>query len=106
MTTFKDQTGDWNFPPVILSLLAYAHAQTSKCTIWTAQLLHSQIYIGRNLSQSSKVELNCLGKGSVSDGLGADFFLPHCLVPGGQVSKSNLEPSPAGISDPRAEISG
>ena len=59
-----------------------------------------------NLSQSSKVELSCLGKGSVSYGLGADFSLPHCLVPGGQVSESNLELSPAGISDPRAEISG
>ena len=57
--------------------------------MWTAQLLHSQIYIGRNLSQSSKVELSCLGKGSVSYGLGADFSLPHCLVPGGQVSESN-----------------
>ena len=34
------------------------------------------------------------------------YGLPHCLVPGGQVSESNLEPSPAGISDPRAEISG
>ena len=52
------------------------------------------------------MELSCLGKGSVSYGLGADFSLPHCLVPGGQVSESNLEPSPAGISDPRAEISG
>ena len=41
--------------------------------------LHSQIYIGRNLSQSSKVELSCLGKGSVSYGLGADFSLPHWL---------------------------
>ena len=64
------------------------------------------IYIGRNLSQSSKVELSCLGKGSVSYGLGADFSLPHCLVPGEQVSESNLEPSPAGVSDTRAEISG
>ena len=46
-----------------------------------------------------------LGKGSVSYGLGADFSLPRCLVAGGQISESNLEPSPAGISDPRAEIS-
>ena len=37
MTTFKDLTGDWIVPSVILSFLAYAHAQTSKCTIWTAQ---------------------------------------------------------------------
>ena len=42
----------------------------------------------------------------LSHGLGADFSLPHCLVPGGKVSESNLEPSPAGISEPRAEISG
>ena len=68
-------------------------------------------YIDRNLSQSSKVELSCQGKGSVSYGLGADFSLPHCLVPGGQVSENNLEPSPDGKSadgksDPRAEISG
>ena len=35
----------------------------------------SKIYIVRNLSQSSKVELSCLGKGSVSYGLGADFSL-------------------------------
>ena len=28
------------------------------------------------------MELSCLGKGSVSYGLGADFSLPHCLVPG------------------------
>ena len=63
-------------------------------------------YIDGDLGQSSKVELSCLGKGSVSYGLGADFSLPHCLVPGGQVSKSKLEPSPAGIGDPRAEISG
>ena len=90
----------------ILLFLAYAHAQISKCTIWTAQRLHFQIYIGQNLSQSNKVELSCLGKGSVSYGLGADFSLPHCLVPGGKVSESNLEPSPTGISDPRAEIAG
>ena len=38
--------------------------------------------------------------------LGADFSLAHCLVPGGQVSEGNLEASPAGISDPRADISG
>ena len=50
MTTFKDSTGNWIVPSVILSFLAYAHAQTSKCTIWTA---HSQIYIGLNLSLSS-----------------------------------------------------
>ena len=59
-----------------------------------------------NLSQSSKVELSCLVKGSVSYGLGADFSLLHCLVSGVQVSESNLEPSPTGISDPRAGISG
>ena len=50
------------------------------------------------------MELRCLRKGSVSYGLGADFSLPHCLV-GDRVSESNLEPSPAGISDLRAEIS-
>ena len=37
MTTFKDLSGDWIVRSVILSFLAYAHAQTSKCTIWTAQ---------------------------------------------------------------------
>ena len=37
MTIFKDKTGDWIVPPVILSFLANAHAQTSKCTIWTEQ---------------------------------------------------------------------
>ena len=50
------------------------------------------------------MELRCLRKGSVSYGLGADFSLPYCLV-GDRVSESNLEPSPAGISDLRAEIS-
>ena len=45
-----------------------------------------------------------LRKGSVSYGLGADLSLPHCLV-GDKVSESSLEPSPAGISDLRAEIS-
>ena len=43
-------------------------------------------------------------KGSVSYGLGTDFSLPHCLV-GDKVSESSVEPSPAGISEPRAEIS-
>ena len=50
------------------------------------------------------MELRCLRKGSVSYGLGADFSLPHCLV-GDKVSESIAEPSPAGISEPRAEIS-
>ena len=35
---------------------------------------------------------------------GVDFSLPHCLV-GDKVSESSAEPSPAGISEPRAEIS-
>ena len=52
--------------------------------------VHSQIYIGRNLSQSSKVELSCLGKESVSYGLGADFSLPHCLVPEGTGIRKQL----------------
>ena len=43
-------------------------------------------------------------KGSVSYGVGADFSLPHCFV-GDKVSENSLEPSPAGISDLRAEIS-
>ena len=30
MTTFKDLSGDWIVPSVILSFLAYAHAETSK----------------------------------------------------------------------------
>ena len=46
----------------------------------------------------------CQRKGSVPCGLGADFSLPHCLV-GDKVSESSAEPSPAGISEPRAEIS-
>ena len=50
------------------------------------------------------MELRCQRKGSVSYGLGADFSLPHCLV-GDKVSESSAEPSPAGISEPRAEIS-
>ena len=50
------------------------------------------------------MELRCQRKGSVSYGLGADFSLPHCLV-GDKVSESIAEPSPAGISEPRAEIS-
>ena len=50
------------------------------------------------------MELRCQRKGSVSYGLGADFSLPHCLV-GDNVSESSAEPSPAGISEPRAEIS-
>ena len=36
-------------------------------------------------------------------GPGADFSLPHCLV-GDKVLESIAEPSPAGISEPRAEI--
>ena len=36
--------------------------------------------------------------------LGADLSLPHCLVED-KVSESSAEPSPAGISEPRAEIS-
>ena len=50
------------------------------------------------------MELRCLRKGSVSYGLGADFSLPHCLVED-KVSESSAEPSPAGIGEPRAEIS-
>ena len=50
------------------------------------------------------MELRCQRKGSVSYGLGADFSLPHCLV-GDKVSENIAEPSPAGISEPRAEIS-
>ena len=50
------------------------------------------------------MELRCQRKGSVSYGLGADFSLPRCLV-GNKVSESIAEPSPAGISEPRAEIS-
>ena len=50
------------------------------------------------------MELRCQRKESVSYGLGADFSLPHCLV-GDKVSESSTEPSPAGISEPRAEIS-
>ena len=50
------------------------------------------------------MELRCQRKGSVSYGLGADFSLPHCFV-GDKVSESSAEPSPAGISEPRAEIS-
>ena len=68
----------------------------------------SNIYIGQNLRQIKVVggtELS-VGKGSVTYGLGAAFFLPHCLVQGGQVSESNEEPSPASISDSRAKISG
>ena len=85
--------------------LARAHAQTSECTTWKTRWLHCDINRWLNLSlKSSKVELRCLRKGSVSYGLGADFSLPHCLV-GDRVSESNLEPSPAGISDLRAEIS-
>ena len=34
----------------------------------------------------------------------ADFSLPHCLV-GDKVSESIAEPSAAGISEPRTEIS-
>ena len=49
------------------------------------------------------MELSCQRKGSVSYGLGADFSLPHCLV-GDKVSENSAEPSPAGISEPRAEI--
>ena len=90
---------------VIISVLARAHAQTSECTTWKTRWLHCDINRWLNLSlKSSKVELRCLRKGSVSYGLGADFSLPHCLV-GDRVSESNLEPSPAGISDLRAEIS-
>ena len=89
MTTFKD-LGDWIVPPVILSFLAYAHAQTSKCTTWTAQWLYSQIYIGRNLSQGSKVELSCQGKGSVSYGLGADFSLLQLPCPRGTGIRKQL----------------
>ena len=48
------------------------------------------------------MELRCQRKGSVSYGLGADFSLPHCLV-GDKVSESSAEPSPAGISELRAE---
>ena len=50
------------------------------------------------------MELRCQRKRSVSHGLGADFSLPHCLV-GDKVLESSAEPSPAGISEPRAEIS-
>ena len=50
------------------------------------------------------MELRCQRKGSVSYGLGADFSLPHCLV-GDKVSESSAELPPAGISEPRAEIS-
>ena len=50
------------------------------------------------------MELRCQRKGSVSYGLGADFSLPHCLV-GDKVSENIAEPSPAGINEPRAEIS-
>ena len=50
------------------------------------------------------MELGRQRKGSVSYGLGADFSLPHCLV-GDKVSESSTEPPPAGISEPRAEIS-
>ena len=50
------------------------------------------------------MELRCLRKGSVSYGLGADISLPHCLV-GDKVSESIAEPSPAAISELRAEIS-
>ena len=35
-----------------------------------------------------KVELSCLGKGSVSHGLGADFSFPHCLVSGDRYPKA------------------
>ena len=49
------------------------------------------------------MELRCQRKESVSYGLEADFSLPHCLV-GDKVSESSTEPSPAGISEPRAEI--
>ena len=52
----------------------------------------------------SKVELRCQRKESVPYGPGADFSLPHCLV-GDKVSESSAEPSSAGISEPRAEIS-
>ena len=50
------------------------------------------------------MELRCQRKGSVSYGLGADFSLPHCRV-GDKVSERIAELSPAGISEPRAEIS-
>ena len=71
------------------------HAQTSKCTIWAAQRLRSQIYIYIYpllisveilVKVVSGTEL-LVGKGTVLYGLGADFFLPHCLVRGGQVSE-------------------
>ena len=45
------------------------------------------------------MELRCLRKGSVSYGLGADFSLT--VLSGTRYA----EPSPAGISEPRAEIS-
>ena len=61
-------------------------------------------YTWLNLSLSSKVELRRQRKGSVSYGLGTDFSLPHGLV-GDKVSESSAEPSPAGISEARAEIS-
>ena len=64
----------------------------------------SYIYMAESQSEVSKVKLRCLRKGSVSYGLGADFSLPHCLV-GDNVSETSAEPSPAGISEPRAEIS-
>ena len=65
----------------------------------------SYIYIYIYMAEPvSKVELRCQRKESVSYGLGADFSLPHCLV-GHKVSESSAEPSPAGISEPRAEIS-
>ena len=50
------------------------------------------------------MELRYQRKESVSYGLGADFSLPHCLV-GDKVSENIAEPTPAGISEPRAEIS-
>ena len=51
------------------------------------------------------MQLRCQRKGSVSCGrLGADYSLPHCLV-GDKVSESRAEPSPTGLSKPRAEIS-
>ena len=55
-------------------------------------------------SQFKSVRWRCQRKASVSYGLGADISLPHCLV-GDKVSESSAEPSQAGISEPRAEIS-
>ena len=68
------------------------------------QLVSPSIYPPNHESIHTKTRPRNRVSYLVTYGLGADFSLPHCLV-GDKVSENIAEPSPAGKSEPRAEIS-